>query len=190
MSRVNRAAGKTNAAIMRGVTLIELTMTLAVLGVVSSIAIPSFASAMRSNQATSYFNLLIGTLQMARAEALREHTTVLVCPGDPAHGCTGSLNWHQGWMVVLRPGPRGQPDAGSRIVKVQQALPKGVRVESSRGRHRVQYRADGSARGSNLSLRFCLGDQATAERALVVNNAGRARKVTGKALAGLPPCRI
>jgi len=190
MSKFKGAATNANAAVMRGVTLIELMMTLAVLAVVAGIAMPSFAAVVRSNRTTSYFNLLIGTLQMARTEAVMRHAMVLVCPGDPAHGCTGSLNWHQGWIVVLRPGPGGQPDAGSRIMAVHQPLPEGIRIESSRGRQRVQYRPDGSARGSNLSLRFCLADQATADRALVVNNAGRARKVTGKALADLPSCRI
>lgn len=178
-----------NTASMRGVTLVELMMTLAVLAIVAGIAVPAFASVVRSNRVTSYFNLLVGTLQMARTEAVRGRATVLVCPGDPARGCSGSLSWHDGWIVVLRPGPHGQPDAGSRIVSMQQALPGGIRIESSRGRQHVQYRPDGSARGSNLSLRFCLADQATAERALVVNNAGRPRKVTGKALTELPPCR-
>lgn len=177
-----------NPLSMRGVTVIELMMTLLVVTVVAGMATPSIAAMVRNNQLASSVNLLMGTLQMARAEALKARSIVLVCPGDPEHGCSNSLNWHQGWIIVHRPNAAGQPDAGSRIVAVQQAI-RGISIQSSKSRRRVQFRPDGSARGSNLSLRFCVTGQPSAERALVVNNSGRARKITGKALADLPPCR-
>lgn len=180
---------RARASVMGGMTLIEAMLTLTVLAILAGIAVPSFASLIRRTQTTSYFNLLIGTLYMARTAAINEHATVLVCPSDMVRGCTGSLNWHEGWIVVLRPGPRGQPDAGSRILSMHEPLPEGVRIESSVGRRKVQYRPDGSARGSNLSLRFCAREQPTAVTALVVNNGGRARKVVGRALADLPSCR-
>jgi len=173
---------------LRGLTLIELLMALTVLAIVTGMAMPAFASLVRGNRLASSFNLLLSTLQLARSQAIQSRTMVVVCPGDPAHGCTGNSDWHDGWIVVLRPNASGQPDARSRIVAVQQPLPDGIRIQSSRSRQRVQYRPDGSARGSNLSLRLCLPGQSIAERALVVNNGGRARKVSGKALASLPKC--
>lgn len=173
----------------RGLTLIELLMVVTILAIVTGIAMPAFASMVRGNRLVSSFNLLISSLHLARTQAVQARATVLVCPGDPAHGCTGSQNWQDGWIVVLRPNANGQPDARSRILAVQQPLPPGIGIQSSRGRQRVQYRLDGSARGSNLSLRWCLPGEAHAAQALVVSNAGRARKESGKALEDLPPCR-
>jgi type IV fimbrial biogenesis protein FimT len=188
MSQIKSAASERSSVSIRGVTAIELLMTLMVVMIVAGMATPSIASLLRNNQLASSVNLLMATLQMARAEALKTRSIVLVCPGNPEHGCSNSLNWHQGWIIVYRPNTAGQPDAGSRIVAVQQAI-RGIRIQSSQNRRRVQFRPDGSARGSNLSLRFCVDDQPSAERAVVVNNSGRARKITGKALADLPPCR-
>ena len=87
----------------RGVTLIELMIGLAILGVLIGLGIPSFQSFIVSNRLTSQTNELLGAYQVARAEAIRlnrpvhfcraANATALVCAGG------GQATW-QFWVVV------------------------------------------------------------------------------------------
>ena len=59
-----------------GFTLIELLITVAILIIVVTIAVPSFQSVIRSSRVTTETNLLISALQVARSEATKRGTEV------------------------------------------------------------------------------------------------------------------
>ncbi|MCW8856888.1 MAG: GspH/FimT family pseudopilin [Kangiella sp.] len=74
-----------------GLTLIELMVTIAVLAIVSAIAMPSFTNLVSSNRLTGLANDLNSSLASARAEAIKMKTDVTVAPVG------GS--WARGWTV-------------------------------------------------------------------------------------------
>ena len=59
-----------------GFTLIELMVTIAVLAIVLTIAVPSFQGVIRSNQLTTEANTLASALQLARSEAVKRGVDV------------------------------------------------------------------------------------------------------------------
>lgn len=65
---------------LSGFTLVELLVTLMVLGIVATIAVPSFSWVIQSNQLTVTANDLIGALNLARSEAIRRGSSVSVVP--------------------------------------------------------------------------------------------------------------
>ncbi|MFI3222228.1 MAG: GspH/FimT family pseudopilin [Methylococcaceae bacterium] len=86
-------------------TLIELVMTMAIAGILVTIAIPSFNSTLTSIRLTSYANDLVGALNLARSEAIRRGIKVTVrkfdnhsCPINSVIGTNGA-NWEDGWHV-------------------------------------------------------------------------------------------
>ena len=56
---------------IRGITLIELVVTIAVLAVAVAIAVPSYNTLITTNRIASEVNELVASLQYARREAVR-----------------------------------------------------------------------------------------------------------------------
>lgn len=63
-----------------GFTLIELMVTIAVLAVIVTLAVPSFQDTINSNRLTSAANETSAVLQGARMEAVRLNKAIVVCP--------------------------------------------------------------------------------------------------------------
>ncbi|WP_444918933.1 GspH/FimT family pseudopilin [Microbulbifer sp. JMSA003] len=74
----------------RGLTLIELLISVTLLGIVLAIGIPSFSSLIDSNRLTTTTNDWISTLQYARSEAVRsrEQVNVTAISDDIGNGFT------------------------------------------------------------------------------------------------------
>jgi type IV fimbrial biogenesis protein FimT len=89
-----------------GFTMIEMLMTIAIATILLSLAIPSFRYVTNSNRIASELNGLLGDLQLARAEAIKEGRTVTVCQSSDGATCTDSTSWQGGWIVFFRPDQR------------------------------------------------------------------------------------
>ncbi|GGL96606.1 GspH/FimT family pseudopilin [Pseudomonas asuensis] len=84
----------------RGFTLIELMVTVAVLAIVLTIAVPSFNNLIQSSRARALVSELNGALQIARSEALKRRKNVIVCPrNDTGTDCDSGADWSSGWLV-------------------------------------------------------------------------------------------
>ena len=81
----------------RGTSLLELLVTMSVVGVLFSAAIPSFIDFSVRNRIVSYSNEFISAINLARSEAIRRGTTVSICHSDDDATCSGS--WSSGWIV-------------------------------------------------------------------------------------------
>jgi len=94
-----RAAGGANFVRAAGFTLVEMLMTMAIAIIVLTIGVPSFRYVTNSNRIASELNGLLGDLQFARAEAIKEGTNVTVCVSSNGTSCSGSTAWQDGWIV-------------------------------------------------------------------------------------------
>ncbi|HET9047431.1 MAG TPA: GspH/FimT family pseudopilin [Chiayiivirga sp.] len=77
---------------VRGFTLVELIITIAVASIILAIAIPSFRSMMSANNVTNTYNDLLAALRTARAEAVTRNAPIRV------KATTSS--WNGGWDVL------------------------------------------------------------------------------------------
>jgi len=78
--------GSSSKATQIGFTLIELLITIALIGIVSLIAIPNFQGIIASNRSASDFNEVLSGLRYARAEAIK-------CRGDVVFDITNENGW-------------------------------------------------------------------------------------------------
>lgn len=73
----------------RGFTLVELLTVVAVLGIITMIAVPSFAEAIARHRLKASAEAFLGQLYVAKAETLRTGKPVYFSVGTGANACYG-----------------------------------------------------------------------------------------------------
>ena len=169
-------------------TLIELVMTMAIAGILVTIAIPSFNSIITSSRITSYANELVGALNLARSEAVRRGIQVTV-----RHN--GALtHWESGWTVFVDINGDETYDPPDNLcttsvigaptedclLRVYPPLANGYTLTTGNSFQKAaSYFPNGfiGVTGTSFgdTFRLCNGSDITTSRTIVVDNVGRAR---------------
>lgn len=154
----------------RGFTLIELIIALAVGAILLSIAVPGLTQLINGNRSTAYVNSLVGAIHLARSEAIKRNSAVVVCASSTGLSCVG--NWSQGWVVLDNDNPAGNP-IGSGAQSVN-----GLNVNALDGVLALVFDGEGIPdRGLDLSV----GMNGITPRQLQVSLAGSVRSgITGR----------
>jgi|GEM_PF-405694 len=103
-------------------TLLELLVALAVLGILTAIAAPSFADAVAESRLKGIERTLAATLRGARSEADVRRSRVVVCAR--ATDATCGDDWTEGWLVFADGRGGGALDLGpdETVLHVQPPL--------------------------------------------------------------------
>jgi len=160
----------------RGVTLIELIMSVALIGSLLTMGLPSFFNFTQRTQMVTAKNELLSVLQYARSTAVTSGKEVVLCPTIDQENCADSMSWHQGWILFADENRNDKRDGSETVLSVGGDVSKDLVIVSSQGRKKVVYRTDGSATGTNLTFTFCDRRGAESATTLVVNNGGRVRQ--------------
>lgn len=133
-------------AASRGFTLIELMVSLAVMGIVVGLAVPGFQAVVNGNRLSAAANELVASLQTARMEAIRRSRRVVVCSSANANAgadATCASANVDGWITFVDTNSDGVFD------KVGDTLLRNATFDGNvliGGTDKVMYRADGLAR--------------------------------------------
>jgi|GEM_PF-1472577 len=127
-----------------GFTAIEMLVTVAIIAILASMAVPSFVSTIAHYRLSSENSDLLLDLMAARSEALRLGATVSVCPSSNGTQCSGS-NWGSGRIVFVDGGTAGTVDANDTILKVSPAIDPKDTMTASFATDYVQYNSMGAA---------------------------------------------
>jgi type IV fimbrial biogenesis protein FimT len=107
---------------IRGITLLELVVTMGIAAILMAIAIPSYRYVTNGNRIAAEINGLLGDLQFARGEAIKEGQTVTVCVSNDGKTCAGAAvaTWQNGWIVFSDVNDDQNPtDAGNAVLRIQ-----------------------------------------------------------------------
>jgi type IV fimbrial biogenesis protein FimT len=104
-----------------GFTLVELLVVIGILTILLTVGMPSYLYITNSYRISAEVNGLLGDLQYAREEAIKEGQFVTVCVSSNAINCSGATTWQSGWIVYSNPPNTNVPAAGS-VLRVQAAF--------------------------------------------------------------------
>ena len=105
----------------KGFSLVQFLVVMTIVGILAAIGVPSFKYVSSSYRLSGEVNSLLGDLQYARAEALKEGQTVTACVSANGTTCSGTNTWQSGWIVYSNPTNSTVPAAGS-VLKYQAAF--------------------------------------------------------------------
>lgn len=121
------------ASLKRGVTLIELMITLILLGVLSTLAAPSFVQTLNNYRVDGYGNSFVGDARLARAEAIKRNISIKLCASANGTTCAGDNKWELGWIML----------AGSQLIQRQEALVGGYEFRPTSGASEINFDSSG-----------------------------------------------
>jgi len=150
---------------MAGFTLVELMMVIVVAAILLGVGIPSYKNITTSYRISGEINGLLGDIQFARAEAIKEGQSVTICALPANAGSTpstcaaagASTGWQNGWIVF--PDPTGaQTGTGTNgwasVLRYQPPFSGNAPdtlVDRSSGTIAVTYNREGLIGGVGLS---------------------------------------
>jgi len=178
-----------------GFTMIELLVTITIIGIVATLAIPSFRTFILNNRITTQTNEFIGALKITRNNAVSLGRNVAICAADPVtngSACVGA-NWATGWLIFEDLDGDGGFDPGETIIRTGAALAgdntlnplvAGVLNNNQAAGALITYQPDGTVRqiatlasGNIASMAYsvCDGRGPAFGRAVIISRTGNTR---------------
>lgn len=134
-----------------GFTLLELMVTVAVVGIVAAIGYPSMTVIIGNNRLGAAANEMVATLQLVRLDAVRLNRTVTVCRSVDGVNCLAGAVWNR-WITIADVDRDGAVDDVLRVSDVPAAVQ--LRASTAIQNSRIAFRSDGLAHATDGSLLY------------------------------------
>jgi type IV fimbrial biogenesis protein FimT len=173
----------------RGFTLAELLVTMGVIAIVLSTAVPSIGSMIRNNRMANQLNSVVTHIHVARAEAAKRDVRVILCrsasPNATSPSCSGAAQiWESGYIVFADDGNYSNKvyDAGTDTLLIRgQAAASGIKMHTNGAwNNNLEFNPDGTTSQDDATALMVLCDSRleTHGRQILVAPNGRPRMST------------
>ena len=158
-----------------GFSLIEILTTIAIAGVIASMAIPSYRTTIEKNKVQKERDELARS--EARSTAITKSGTTVICASDDTSTCSQSGDWTDGWIVFINNDAdlTAYDSSTDLLLKVSDGIDGEHSLLWSDGGSEVVFESSGEVSHSG-TFTFC-GNSANARRsrALIVYPTGSFR---------------
>lgn len=165
----------------RAFTLLELMLTLAVLSIITLIAVPAWQNTLAYGHRAAALNALRDSLAFARTSAVTHGRTVALCTSADHVNCDEG-DWDEGWIVYVDLDRDYDRDTEEPLLRVHPALDSNSHLSGNRLiAHHIGFQRDGLMYGvHNGTITYTTTPPRPAlKRCLVVARSGRIRAANG-----------
>jgi len=169
-----------------GYTALELLVTIAIGALLLTLAVPAFTTVVLDSRQTAAVNRVVHGMHVARHEALKSESDVVVCRSTSGRQCNHSGNWDAGLIVFVNRDRDSPPrvDAGEPVLQVESGFMVNP-ILANRGA--FIFRPWG-LRSVNGTLTFCDRRGMPRAKAVVVSYTGRPRATSAATAKGALKC--
>ena len=169
-----------------GFTLIEMMVTIAIAVILLTLGVPSMKSMIERNAIANQVNAFVGSVVVARAEAIKRNAPVVVCRSDNAEtssspSCaTSGTDWKGGWIVFLDRDDDEKFDAskGDVLLRVQGNFSNSGGIEQKTSLKKLKFRNTGLLKSGASQFAFStVALTASQQRIVCVSFTGRTRLI-------------
>ncbi|MDO6459201.1 GspH/FimT family pseudopilin [Granulosicoccaceae sp. 1_MG-2023] len=165
-----------------GFTIVEMLIVTAITTILVAFAAPSFDGLIKGSALTGTTNQLFMGLQLARSEAVKSGSPVVVCPTDAPYAaepdCNNAASWNDGWIAFVDDNKDASRASGETLLKATEAMKFGFTVTADTAvSDYVLFDSLGSTRSTSNAyvsgeLKLSYGDE---ERVISISSNGRMR---------------
>ena len=149
-----------------GITIVELIVTLAVVAILVTTGVPAFANFIQTNRLSETAFDLLGTINLARSEAVKRRTRVVLCrsanPKAATPSCGGTDNtWTTGWLVFASGDGNSTYEAGTdSLLGIGEIDSSGLTlITNGTSNRNLEYNSDGTTNEGGGTARFAVCDK-------------------------------
>ncbi|MDO6610063.1 GspH/FimT family pseudopilin [Shewanella sp. 1_MG-2023] len=159
---------------LKGFTLVELMVTVAVAAILLTVGVPSLVSLYEGQRANSNISKINSSMQFARSQAVSYGSRVSVCPFN---GTSCDSDWTQGFSIFIDNGTLGSLDSTNGIQDTVLRSVEGFNSDDfiSSSLSRYTFNADGLMNLSQTgNIIYCPGKKTHADsRGITIGVSGR-----------------
>ena len=183
---------------VKGFTLVELMMTLAIAAILMSVAVPSYITFTKNSRITAQTNKVVTAVSLARGEASKRGTRVVLCrsndvgKADPDCSGTGgtSKDWSNGWLVfsvgTARTTPLYDPSKDDVLIGQFETESNVVIKTVSANDKNLEFNPDGTTNESGNTAKFAICDDRGVSHGKLVEVSPVGRAVSSDATTCTP----
>ncbi len=183
---------------VKGFTLIELMMTLSIAAILLTIAVPSYITFTKNSRITAQTNKIVTAISMARGEASKRGTRVVLCRSDDVGkddpDCSGNSgiakDWSNGWLVFAvgtsRVTPLYDPSKDDVLIGQFESESNVVIKTNSANDKNLEFNPDGTTNESGSTAKFAICDDRGSSHGNLIEISPVGRAVSSDATSCTP----
>ncbi len=161
---------------MRGFSLLELMVVLALTLVLAALGLPSYQGLLQRWALNHEAQALVDDLRHARAQAMARGQPVSICPSADGVVCSAHADWGWGWLVFLDLDANRVIAAGETVLRQHRVTPAigSITSNASVSRAGLTFQPNGQARAAGQALSLQSAGAVPARRLVCISMQGRA----------------